>query len=85
MITLYFHLLPEYKYELEWQFVFDTNLFNVWNDLNNLERRFDRTTSAFIGFFKSQLSDGYRKPTHTDKYLDYNSHNPSQHKRSVVN
>ena len=52
MITLYFHLLPEYKYELEWQFVFDTNLFNVWNDLNNLERRFDRTTSAFIGFFK---------------------------------
>ena len=27
----------------------------------------------------------YRKPTHTDKYLDYNSHHPSQHQRSVVN
>jgi len=23
----------------------------------------------------------YRKPTHTDKYLDYNSHHPSQHKK----
>ena len=27
----------------------------------------------------------YRKPTHTDKYLDYNSLHPSQHKRTVVN
>ena len=27
----------------------------------------------------------YRKPAHTDKYLDYNSRHPSQHKRSVVN
>ena len=27
----------------------------------------------------------YRKPNHMDRYLDYNSHHPIQHKRSVVN
>ena len=42
----------------------------------------DTTTTRVRG--RVQVSV-YRKPTHPDKYLDYNSHHPSQHKRSVVN
>ncbi|XP_078353280.1 uncharacterized protein LOC144638052 [Oculina patagonica] len=42
----------------------------------------DTTTSRVRGHVQVNM---YRKPTHMDKYLDYNSHHPSQHKRSVVN
>ena len=42
----------------------------------------DTTTTRVCGRIQVSV---YRKPTHTDKYLDYNSHHPSQHKRSVVN
>ena len=31
------------------------------------------------------IVDIYRKPTHTDKYLHYDSHHPTQHKLSVLN
>ena len=42
----------------------------------------DTTTTRVRGRIQVSV---YRKPTHTDKYLDYNFHHPSQHKRSVVN
>ena len=42
----------------------------------------DTTTTRVRGRIQVSV---YRKLTHTDRYLDYNSHHPSQHKRSVVN
>ena len=45
---------------------------------------------AFLETMTTRNPDGpiktsvYRKATHTDKYLQLNSHHPSQHKRSVA-
>ena len=44
----------------------------------------------FLDTYVQRTTDGkletvvYRKPTHTDKYLSFNSHHPRSHKRSVV-
>ena len=44
----------------------------------------------FLDVLLTHESDGnittsvYRKPTHTDKYLDFSSHHPLQHKISVI-
>ena len=42
----------------------------------------DTTTTRVRGRIQVSV---YRKPTHTDKYLGYSYHHPSQHKRTVVN
>ena len=51
-------------------------------ELGNRLSFLDTTTTRLCGCIQVSV---YRKPTHTDKYLDYNSHHPSQHKRSVIN
>ena len=54
-----------------------------------MEEEKDRSI-AFLDTMTTRNPDGtiktsvYRKATHTDKYLQFNSHHPSQHKRSVA-
>ena len=44
----------------------------------------------FLDLLLNRTEDGdlklhiYRKPTHTDQYLNFNSHHPIEHKLSVV-
>ena len=54
-----------------------------------LERETDGKL-PFLDTYVQRTTDGkletvvYRKPTHTDKYLSFNSHHPRSHKNSVV-
>ena len=61
--------------------------------LNSLKPIIQYTTQGHLSFLDACLqrhSDGmpatsvYRKPKHTDRYLQYNSHHPTHVKRLVV-
>ena len=67
------------------------------NHLNSLNRHIQFTVEKeennsipFLDTRTTRNPDGsittsvYRKPPHTDKYLDFNSNHPMQHKRSVA-
>ena len=63
-----------------------TQLMNT----SDLQWKKKKTDPAFLDTMTTRNPDGtikarvYRKATHTDKYLQFNSHHPSQHKRSVA-
>ena len=54
-----------------------------------VERETDRKL-PFLDTYVQRTTDGklgtvvYRKPTHTDKYLPFNSHHPRSHKKFVT-
>ena len=63
-----------------------TQLMNT----SDLQWKKKKTDPAFLDTMTTRNPDGtiktsvYRKATHTDKYLQFNSHHPTQHKRSVA-
>ena len=56
--------------------------FTVEMEENNKLSFLDTVTTRQNGRIRV---DVFRKKTHTDKYLDFTSNHPLQHKRSVVN
>jgi hypothetical protein len=65
------------------------------NSINNhiqftYEQEDDENGLAFLDTKTTRSEEGkiittvYRKPTHTERYLDFNSHHPMTHKRSVA-
>ena len=72
-------------------------VYDLLNHLNNTEESIQFTCETesngclpFLDVLISHQSDGsiqtsvYRKGTHTDRYLDYDSHHPLSHKKSVA-
>ena len=70
---------------------------NILSQINSINTHIQFTAEkevnnsiSFLDMKIKKLDDGslnfgiYRKPTHTDKYLNFNSYNPLQHKNSVI-
>ena len=65
----------------------------VWMTLKSIKFTYETETAGKLPFLDLQIvrkEDGnlklqiYRKPTHTDQYLNFASHHPIEHKLSVV-
>ena len=68
-----------------------TNTSSAYFEVENSEvRQFPGSANQFdapiqyVDFDKQQISSVYRKPTHTDQYLAYDSHHPQSVKRGIV-
>ena len=71
----------------------DNTLIMINNINNSIQFTVEREENSSINFLDLKISRNtagklsfsiYRKPTHTDKYLDFNSCHPIQHKNSVI-
>lgn len=69
---------------------FHQHLNNQDDNIKFTLERYSEEGLPFLDTLCKVQSDGkvvtsvYRKKTHTDRYLDFNSHHPNQHKASVV-
>jgi len=81
-----------------WVVLPESNVHSFFNHINRIESSISFTMEledpqksiAFLDVLVTRCDDGsfssavFRKATHTDRYLSFNSHHPKCHKRSVV-
>jgi hypothetical protein len=69
---------------------FTEHINSIDPDIKFTMEKEENGSLAFLDINTIRKPDGslkitiYRKPTHTDQYLDFNSHHPNEHKLSVV-
>ncbi len=70
-----------------------TNFYNLLNSIDpHINFTFEQEQNGQLSFLDTLVTRNngclnvnvYRKPTHTDRYLDYNSHHDKQHKISTA-